>query len=86
MRQTNRFTANKGAEMDTVIFLVMAPFFLLLGLSWIARLVNAFDNKRMQRKARRDAERWSELCDEYEAQGMTWIEAMCKANEQISGK
>lgn len=86
MRQTNRFTANKGAEMDTVIFIVMAPFFLLLGLSWIARLVNAFDNKMMQKKAKRNGERFTELCKEYEAQGMTWRQAAYLASKETQLK
>lgn len=68
--------------MDTIIFIVMVPFFLLLGLSWVASLLNSIGNKLMQRKAHKLGKRFGELCKEYEAQGMSWEKAAYLASKE----
>lgn len=68
--------------MDVLLFIVMVPFFLLLGVSWVLRLVNALGTSLMLRKAEKNADRFLELCKEYEAQGMDWTQAAYLASKE----
>lgn len=71
--------------MDMLLFVVMVPVFLLLFGCWIAAAVQTHKNKAMHRQAKRDAKRWSELCEVYEAQGMSWSEAAVEASYIVYG-
>lgn len=72
--------------MDMLLFVVMGPFFLLLGCCWIAGAIERHKNNKMHKQAKRNAKRFGELCKYYESQGMPWQHAAALASEETQLK
>lgn len=72
--------------MDTLLFIVMVPFFLLLGLSWVVGLIRYVQVRLMSRREKRKAKEENQIYHELLATGMPWWQAAYEADKQVYGK
>ena len=71
--------------MEILLFIVMAPFYLLLGFTWIVSLVKDIQWRLWCRDLERKSEEAARIEAELKAKGMPWAEALYKARCQAFG-
>ena len=71
--------------MDMLLFIVMVPFFLLLGLAWIVGIVEHIKMELWCKDLERKTKEASRIEDELIAAGMPWSEAGYRARCRAFG-